>query len=46
VDLFLDAMHRMFWLMAVLSVVAAIPSALRGAKYVHKSSLGELSQVA
>ena len=46
VDLFLDAMHRMFWLMAVLSVVAAIPSALRGAKYIHKSSLGELSQVA
>jgi EmrB/QacA subfamily drug resistance transporter len=46
VGLFLDAMHKMFWLMAVLSVVAAIPSSLRGAKYVDKSSLGGLSQVA
>ncbi len=35
VDLFMDAMHRMFLIMAVLSLIAAIPSSMRGPKYIH-----------
>jgi hypothetical protein len=35
VVLFMDAMHRIFLLMAVISLIAAIPSSMRGPKYVH-----------
>jgi EmrB/QacA subfamily drug resistance transporter len=35
VDLFMDAMHKMFLLMAVVSLIAAVPSAMRGPKYGH-----------
>jgi MFS family permease len=38
VDLFMDAMHKMFLLMAVVSLIAAIPSSLRGPKSVAGKS--------
>jgi len=35
VGLFMDAMHRMFLIMAVVSLIAALPSSMRGPKYIH-----------
>jgi MFS family permease len=36
VDLFMDAMHKIFLLMGIISLIAAIPSFMRGSRYVHK----------
>jgi EmrB/QacA subfamily drug resistance transporter len=50
VSLFMDAMHRMFQIMAVVSLIAAVPSLMRGPKYVHagqgEEGLGEAGVVA
>ncbi len=35
VNLFMDSMHRMFLLMAGMSLAAAIPSSMRGPKHVR-----------
>ena len=32
VGLFMDAFHAIFWIMVILSLVAAIPSSLRGSR--------------
>lgn len=46
VGLFMDAMHRMFQIMAVVSLIAAIPSSMQGPKYVHAGQGGEAEVVA
>jgi hypothetical protein len=35
VDLFMDAVHKMFLLMAVVSLIGAVPSLMRGPKSIH-----------
>jgi EmrB/QacA subfamily drug resistance transporter len=36
VDLFMDAMHKIFLLIGIISLIAAIPSSMRGPRYVYK----------
>jgi len=39
VNLFMGAMHKSFTLMAIVSLIAAVPSFMRGPKYVYKSQM-------
>jgi hypothetical protein len=39
VDLFMGAMHKCFILMTIVSLIAAVPSFMRGPKYVYQSQM-------
>jgi EmrB/QacA subfamily drug resistance transporter len=46
VNLFMGAMREIFVLMAVISLIAAIPSSMRGPMYVHRSNVSVRRSIA